>query len=139
MFLPRGAAIIALALGLSGCVPGSPSGEPSGSPTPAASGASELTITVDDGNGSSTTWRLSCDPAGGDHPQPDASCRALQENAEAALPPVPSDSACAEIFGGPQTATITGTWKGVAIDSRLSRTNACEIARWDALKPVLEG
>jgi hypothetical protein len=49
------------------------------------------------------------------------------------LPPVGKDRACAEIYGGPQTAHINGTWQGQPVDSRLSRVNACEMARWDAL------
>lgn len=54
------------------------------------------------------------------------------------LDPVPDDQACTMIYGGPQTATITGTLNGEDVDSSFSRTNGCEIARWDALVKVLK-
>ena len=44
---------------------------------------------------------------------------------------------CTQQYGGPETATITGTWQGEPVNSTLSRKNGCEIARWDALKDVL--
>ena len=47
------------------------------------------------------------------------------------LAPVPSGMACAEIYGGPATARVTGTLNGERVDARFSRVNSCEIARWD--------
>jgi hypothetical protein len=41
------------------------------------------------------------------------------------------------VYGGPQTARITGTWEGGPVDATLSRTNGCEIARWKALRGLL--
>ena len=76
---------------------------------------------------------LTCDPDGGSHPDPAAACAALLENEEA-LEPVASDVACTEIYGGNQIARITGS----GVQASLSRENGCEIARWDALQPVLE-
>ncbi len=105
-------------------------------PTP-RSPTSELTIVVDDGSGTKTTWQLSCDPAGGTHPDPEAACQALTEHGETALPAVPKDQMCTQQYGGPETATITGTWQGKPVNSTLSRKNGCEIARWDALKDCL--
>ena len=46
------------------------------------------------------------------------------------LAPVPSATACAEIYGGPATARVTGTLNGEHVDARFSRVNACEIDRW---------
>ena len=54
-----------------------------------------------------------------------------------ALPEVPPNQMCTQIYGGPQTARITGTWDGKAVDASLKRTNGCETARWDALRPLL--
>ena len=76
---------------------------------------------------------LTCDPAGGSHPDSAAACAVLLEH-EDALEPVPGDVACTEIFGGNQIATITGA----GVRASFSRVNGCEIARWDALAPVLE-
>lgn len=69
-----------------------------------------LTIEVDStGSGAVTSWTLTCDPVGGTHPDPLGACLALGADAgRAALAPVPSDVACTEIWGGSQTATITG-------------------------------
>jgi hypothetical protein len=94
----------------------------------------DLTITYwptgRDGDSRSAT--LTCDPDGGTHPDPNGACDMLLEN-EDALKPVPGDVACTEIYGGPQLATISGS----GVDATLSRTNGCEIARWDALAPLL--
>jgi Subtilisin inhibitor-like len=95
----------------------------------------DLTITYwptgRDGDSRSAT--LTCDPDGGTHPDPNGACDALLEN-EDALQPVPCDVACTEIYGGPQLATVSGT----GVDATLSRTNGCEIARWDALRAVIQ-
>ena len=81
-------------------------------------------------------WKLSCDPPGGDHPDPEAACQVLDAHADA-LRPVAKDRACAQVYGGPEQATITGTWRGQRVFSTLSRTDACEIARWAALEGLL--
>ena len=108
-------------------------GEPASPEAPAP----QLVIVVDDGSGTKTTWELSCDPVGGTHPEPDAACQALTEHGETALAAVPDDQMCTQQYGGPETATINGTWQGKPVKSTLSRKNGCEIARWDALKDVL--
>ena len=51
--------------------------------------------------------------------------------------PVPRDVACAEIYGGPATARVTGTLEGEPIDATFNRRNACEMARWDRLEAIL--
>ena len=107
-------------------------------PTPTGDGT-DLTIVFNDGSGTTSTWRLTCDPPGGNHPQPDAACAALERSAKAALPAVPKNRACAEVYGGPQTAMVTGTWRGTPVNSRFSRVNACETARWNALGGLLPG
>ncbi len=44
---------------------------------------------------------------------------------------------CLQVYGGPETATITGTWRGVEVDATYRRTDGCEIARWTKLGAVL--
>lgn len=105
--------------------------------TPGAGAGTELTIVVDNGSGTTTTWRLTCDPAGGDHPTPDAACAALAANGETALPPVPKDRMCTQQYGGPDKATVTGTWRGTPVDASFSKTNGCEIGRWRSLAGLL--
>ena len=97
----------------------------------------ELTIVSDDGAGKTETWTLTCDPAGGTHPDPEAACAALSAKGTTAMPAVAKDQMCTQQFGGPQKATITGTWKGEAVNASFSRTNGCEISRWQSLKGLL--
>ena len=99
--------------------------------------STELTIVSDDGAGKTETWTLTCDPAGGTHPDPAAACAALAAKGATAMPAVDKDMMCTQQFGGPQTAKITGTWKGEAVNASFSRTNGCEISRWQALKGLL--
>jgi hypothetical protein len=109
--------------------------------TPDEASGTTLTITVDPGSGGEgVEYTLVCDPPGGEHPDPDTACAALTEastNETSPLDPVPSRQACTEIYGGEQTAVIEGTLGGEPLRAELSRVNGCEIARWDALVPVL--
>lgn len=110
------------------------------SPTPSMpSGDDQLEIRYDNGAGTVSVWTLTCDPVGGTHPDPEAACQALAGQGESALPAVAKDKVCTQQYGGPQTAVITGTWGGQPVDSKLSRINGCEIARWDALAGLLPG
>jgi subtilisin inhibitor-like len=83
--------------------------------------------------GESRQATLRCDPDGGTHSDPNGACDTLLEN-EDALQPVAGDVACTQIYGGDELATITGA----RVQASFSRANGCEIARWDALRPVLE-
>ena len=47
------------------------------------------------------------------------------------------DMACTEIYGGPETATISGTLNGEEIDLKLDRTDGCRIDQWERALPVL--
>jgi hypothetical protein len=114
-----------------------PPAQPGGTGGVTASGPTDLTVVVDDGSGGTTTWRVTCDPPGGDHPDPAAACRALEQNGATALPPVPSDRMCTQIFGGPEKATVTGTWHGKPVRSTFAKNNGCEIGRWKALAALL--
>ena len=48
------------------------------------------------------------------------------------LPPVPKDKACTQIYGGPETASITGTWRGQPVMSRFARNDGCQIRSLEA-------
>jgi hypothetical protein len=82
------------------------------------------------------TYTLVCDPPGGDHPDATGACRALARMKDP-FAPVPSGAMCTEIYGGPQTATVTGTLRGEPVDARFSRTDGCQISRWDRHAAVL--
>jgi hypothetical protein len=108
---------------------------------PTASTGTRLVVAVDPGDGSSSsTWTLRCDPAGGDHPDPTDACAWLASVAGLEpdpFDPVAPDLACTEIYGGPQTAAVTGTLEGQQVDAAFSRQDGCEIARWDTALPLL--
>ncbi|WP_088289496.1 SSI family serine proteinase inhibitor [Kineosporia sp. A_224] len=137
------AAALAACGGGSSAASGSPapsltlsSQSPTAVPTPTASGATTLTVVVDDGSGP-VTWRLDCDPPGGDHPDPAAACAALDAKAATALLPVPKDQMCTMVYGGPEKASVEGTWRGTPVSTTFDRSNGCEIARWAALAGLL--
>lgn len=131
---------IGLVLVTAACAGGNgPTDAPSsGPPSPAATptSASQLTIVVDDGTGKTTRWTLTCDPAGGSHPDPEGACAAVDGH-RTALDPVPAGRACAQVYSGPERAEITGLWRGETISAALSRNDACQTARWNALVPLV--
>jgi subtilisin inhibitor-like len=53
------------------------------------------------------------------------------------VPAVPSGQVCSMIYGGPQTATVSGMWRGHRISEKYRRTNGCEVARWTRMVPAL--
>ena len=134
------AAALALIVGLGtlGCstTGDSPSPSTPGTPSaPASATGTSLTITSD-----GATSTLTCDPSGGTLVDPAAACDFLAAAAEQGadpFAPVPADRACAEVYGGPQTATVTGTWLGEPVSAEFSRTDACQTARWDQAEPLL--
>lgn len=102
-------------------------------------GATALAIAVwpaGEGEGAAVTATLTCDPAGGDLPDPAAACAALEAEADA-LEPVPPDTACTLLYGGPEQARITGTIDGEPVEAVLSRVDGCQIDRWERLRPLL--
>lgn len=44
---------------------------------------------------------------------------------------------CTQVYGGPQTARITGTIDGNVVRARFARTDGCEISRWNAVQGIL--
>ena len=100
----------------------------------------ELVVEIDRGDGSPPErYTLRCDGTPtGDHPDPEAACRDLAA-LEDPFAPLPTDLICTEVYGGPQTALVTGTWRGEPVDLRVARRNGCEITQWDSLGALLPG
>lgn len=101
----------------------------------AASDAIELTIVHDDGSGRPTTGTLTC--RGADQraagaldgrASPAELCAQARGNAELFTGAPDRSRACTQIYGGPETARVTGTIGREQVDRRFSRTNGCEIA-----------
>jgi hypothetical protein len=104
--------------------------------TGAPAGLADLEVTVDpDGSGTKQphTTSVRCESAGDSQP-----CQAVAGMKAETFAPVPGDVACTELYGGPQTATVTGTLHGDAIHAKFSRVNGCEISRWDRAAGLLE-
>lgn len=92
----------------------------------------ELVVEVDpDGEGGEAPKRaeVRCETAD------DAPCAGLTSESFA---PTARGTACTQQFGGPETATVRGTFDGERIDARFTRANGCEIARWERVSAVLE-
>jgi subtilisin inhibitor-like len=124
-------ALAVLVAALAGCGSDSSAG---------TSGDTRLTVTYwpsGPHGGAKRTWTLRCEPAGGSLPRPAAACRKLATDPAAVAEPVPPSTVCAQIYGGPQTARIIGTVEGERVSTAFSRTNGCEISRWDTLSPWL--
>ncbi|MDN3352965.1 SSI family serine proteinase inhibitor [Actinomadura sp. DC4] len=126
--------------------PGSPTPAPvSATPTPPAgnqpppgSGGTKLTITVRmSPTADPITRTLTCDPAGGTAPDAATVCTQLTKVAAVKggdpFAPTPKGQMCTQIYGGPQTATIKGTYKGKPVDTTFGRKNGCETKRWNDL------
>ena len=66
----------------------------------------------------------------------DGICAWLAEVGADLFAPPPTDQICTEIYGGPEVATVTGTLDGKDVDATFTRTNGCEIGRFDAAAPL---
>jgi Subtilisin inhibitor-like len=73
-------------------------------------------------------------PPHGSVATPAAACRKLIAIGDRAFArPRPQTQACAQIFGGPQTALVTGIYFGRPVWAKLSRVDGCAIARWNSV------
>lgn len=106
--------------------------------TPAAPGDAQLANIVvqvdDDGDGTAPARELKLDCAA---PNDSTACGAAAGVSARDLAPTPADTACTQIFGGPETASIRGTLRGDAVDATFSRSDGCEIERWKRVEALL--
>jgi hypothetical protein len=95
--------------------------------------STDLRITVWPGGagGVRKEWTLRCEPPGGSLPAAAQACRALTPEA---LRPIPPDTICTQIYGGPQTAQVRGRLEGRPVDARFGRSNGCEIHSWNRVR-----
>lgn len=116
--------------------PGSPTAAPS---TPSSQApATSLTVSVTGVPGRQPIdWTLTCDPAGGSHPDPAGTCAALARMKNP-FAPLPRGVMCPMIVTGPGAATITGTWRGQRVHVVLTR-GGCDLVRWGRLSKLLGG
>lgn len=125
--MPRLLLALAFAVTLAGCGGGTGKSGPTGS---------QLSVTVWPQGKTSRSFTATLNCPGGTGTMPDARsvCAKLSPLDRSVFAPVPRGTACTEIYGGPEIATVTGTFAGKAIDEAFSRNNGCEIARWQRLE-----
>jgi hypothetical protein len=113
--------VCAVAVAATGC----------GSSDPASSQA--LAVHVDFSRSAHDDLHVTCEDAGDCTPDGvrGAQLRTLLTE------PVPKHQACTMIFGGPQTAVVTGTVGSRAVKVRFSRENGCAIHRYGRLLAAL--
>lgn len=108
---------------------------PGGGSTPAPPKVS-LSITVSGSPGSPARhWTLTCDPAGGTHPNPAAACADLIR-AKGPSAPQPKGLDCPMILASAKVATIQGTYFGQRVNSTL-HDGGCTLSRWAELGQVI--
>lgn len=83
------------------------------------------------------TWTLRCNPPRGSLPRRTAACRRLATGGPKLFSPIPANTVCTEIYGGPQMARVVGTVSGKRVWATFTRTNGCHIGRWNQLSPWL--
>ena len=108
-----------------------------GSQDVAAPAVTALVVEVRDGSARPVDrLSLSCDRPGGSHPDPARACAGLARERQPFAAP-PPDAACTQVYGGPQTATVRGTYRGEPVTLHLSRADGCRTAQWDRLGALL--
>ena len=76
---------------------------------------------------------LECKPAGGTINTPGVKCARLLK-ISSPFAPINPDQICSQIFGGTETARIYGYWQGKKINARFSKSNGCQIERWNRVE-----
>jgi hypothetical protein len=94
--------------------------EPGGGSTGAPAAATNLVVTV---------W---ADPTTSVPPVTTTLDKASGATLKDFVPTAP-DQPCTEIYGGPGKATVMGTLDGKAVNATFTRSNGCEIARWEKM------
>lgn len=84
------------------------------------------------------TYTLRCAPLGGTLANRAAACSRLARMARP-FAPTPRNVACTDIYGGPQEALVTGRLRGYSVRAGFSRTNGCEISRWNRVSFLFPG
>jgi hypothetical protein len=106
-------------------------------PTSAAAPKVSLSITVSAAPGSQAQhWTLTCDPAGGTHPDPAAACAELLRTGDPAVAPQPKSLSCPMILASAKTASITGTYYGHPVNTTI-REGGCGPTLWTRLGQVV--
>jgi hypothetical protein len=101
-----------------------------------------LKVRVADGNGTVAEGTLECGDGaakGGGFLEDgaDQHCRDALAMEKLLTTQPPEDRVCTQLYGGPQTARITGTFGAQDVARSLRRTNGCEIEDWKQADALL--
>ncbi len=107
--------------------------------TPAAGGDGKLALLVvrvdsDGAKGSAPARELKLDC---DRPTDSTACGAAAGVSAADVADTPRDTACTQLYGGPEEASIRGKIRGADIDATFNRSDGCQISRWEKVAPLL--
>jgi Subtilisin inhibitor-like len=100
-----------------------------------SSGRTSLRITVwpNGKDGGSKTWTLRCRPPRGTLPHRARACHRLS-SMKSPFKPVPATAVCAGVYGGPAVALVRGTFRGARVRTQFTRTDGCQIDRWNRVR-----
>jgi hypothetical protein len=87
-----------------------------------------VTVKPEGPGGPARVRRVECAVLGADAIDP--RCRVLGGLEPRDLAPVPRRTACAQVYGGPATALVTGRLRGGRVSAEFDLADACEIDRW---------
>jgi Subtilisin inhibitor-like len=121
----RIAAATLAALAASGCMSRADSDKAATGPTADL----QIEISIRGSEAPTKVWTLHC-PPGGNLPDAATACNKLAEVKDP-FAPVPKGTACTQIYGGPEIATVSGTFNGERVDAKFSRGDGCELERWN--------
>ena len=131
----RFAVLAFVALAATGCMGRGASDEDEGEGTPTT--ALEISVTPG-GEAPTQIWTLRCRGGGGTLPDAAEACEQLSKMDDP-FAPVPKNTACTQIYGGPQEADVRGTFRGRPVEAHFDRGNGCEIERWDKVGFLFAG
>jgi hypothetical protein len=120
--------LVVAALALTGCG----NSDSGGSTTDAGAASLDISISLGAKEAPTKVWTLRC-PDGGTLPDAELACRNL-DRLNDPFGELPKSFACTEIYGGPEIADVQGTFRGKTVNTRFTRTNGCEIARWNRVR-----
>jgi len=88
-------------------------------------------IVSPNGDAAHVRTTLRCEPPGGTLPHAARACARLAALTASPFLPVTPGLACTDVYGGPETARVVGTFRGRSVWVTFRRINGCEIARWN--------
>jgi hypothetical protein len=137
MLAVAGTVLVAACGSVAAPASGAPAGGAAGSGAASSPAAkASLSITVQNGIGTTAQhWTLRCDPTGGTHPHPAATCSSLLRIRDLFTPP-PTHRMCPMILASAKRATFTGTWFGTKVH-RTIVDGGCDLAVWSKLGQVM--